>query len=329
MTALPMTRLPVLAGCLGLICTLATSAVGLASAAESTKPAAPLGESLAGTAKDAYVSGQILLNNSDFAGALKKYGQAYDLSKDPRLLFNMAVCARSLHSYAQMQSLLTRYAREAGTAMTPEDRIDVDNALAAIRNLVGAVRLTVTEAGADVAVDGLAVGATPLGSPLVVDLGTHKLSVTKPGFQPADWTVDVKGGAAVTVAITLVPQRHVAQLTVSADENALVIIDDMPPAKGRFDGEVPTGAHSVHVTEPGKVDYRAPMELKDGETRTLQVTLESEQRHGAVWPWITGGAAVVAGAVVGGYFLFKSSPASAPPTTGNFATVQLSAFGGR
>ncbi len=329
MTASPMNRLPFLAGRLGLVCALATSTAGTASAANSPKPAAPLGQSLAGTARDAYVSAQILLNNTDFAGALKKFGQAYDLSKDPRLLFNMAVCARGLHAYAQMQSLLMRFMRESGTAMTAEDRTDVDNALAAIRNLVGTVRLAVTEAGADVAIDGASVGATPLGNPQVVDLGTHALRVTKPGFQPAEQAVDIKGGAEVAVAITLVPQRHVAQLTVTADDDALVMVDDALPAKGRFEGEVPSGTHSVHVTEPGKVDYRAQTELKDGETRTLQVTLESGASHGAVWPWIAGGAAVVAGAVVGGYFLFRSSPASPAPTTGNFATVQLSAFGGR
>jgi len=322
-----MNRSRVLAGCLGVLCALAITPPGFAFAAGSPKAAAPLGETLSGAAKDAYVSAQILLNNGDFPGALKKYSQAYDLSKDPRLLFNMAVCARSLRAYARMQSLLTRYVREAGTAMSPEDKADVGNALAAIRNLVGTVRLAVTEADADVAVDGEAVGTTPMAEPMVIDLGTHKVSVTKPGFQSAEQTIDVQGGTAVAVAITLVAQRHVAQLIVASDDNAIVGIDDKLPAKGRFDGQVASGTHDVRVTENGKVDYRAQVDLKDGETRTLQVTLEGE-KHGAVWPWVAGGAAVLAGAIVGGYFLFKSSPEAPAPLSGNFATVQLSSFGG-
>ena len=42
-------------------------------------------------------------------GAYAKFGQAYDLSKDPRLLFNMAICMRNQHDYARMQGLLVRY----------------------------------------------------------------------------------------------------------------------------------------------------------------------------------------------------------------------------
>jgi hypothetical protein len=320
-----MNRPRVWAGCFGLLCALAIPPTGVAFAAGPAKPA--LGESLSGPAKDAYVSAQILLNNSDFGGALKKYSQAYDLSKDPRLLFNMAVCARSLRAYARMQSFLTRYVRESGTAMTPEDKADVDNALAAIRNLVGTVRVAVTEAGADIALDGTAAGTTPLAEPLVVELGPHKLSVTKAGFDPAEQAIDVQGGAEVAAAITLVAVRHVAQLIVSSDDDATVSVDDKVPAKGRFDGQVASGTHDVRVTEPGKVEYRAQVDLKDGETRTLQVTLEGE-KHGALWPWVAGGAAVLAGAVVGGYFLFKSSPAAPAPLSGGFATVQLSAFGG-
>jgi hypothetical protein len=226
-----------------------------------------------------------------------------------------------------MQAFLSRYVREAGTAMTPEDKADVDSALAAIRNLVGTVRIAVTEAGADVALDGTPAGMTPLAEPLVVDLGAHKLSVTKAGFQPAEQTIDVQGGAELATAITLTPQRHVGQLIVAADADASVSVDDKVPTKERFDGQVASGTHDVRVTAPGKVEYRAQVDLKDGETRTLQVTLEIE-KHGALWPWIVGGAAVLAGGVVGGYFLFKSSPAAPAPVSGSFATVQLSAFGG-
>src|ERR1019366_2667901 len=58
--------------------------------------AAPLSDSLTGPARDAYNSARILINNGDFAGAYSKYAQAYSLSKDPRLLYDMAVCTRSM-----------------------------------------------------------------------------------------------------------------------------------------------------------------------------------------------------------------------------------------
>src|ERR1019366_5379973 len=243
--------LPVMIGTAGAL------GAGPVAAQPATGHVAPpaLSDSLSGPAKDAYRSARILINNGDFGGAYNKYAQAYALSKDPRLLYDMAVCTRSLKAYAKMQSLLVRYQREGQALMSAEDRSDVASALVAIHDLVGTVKLTVTEAGATVAVD------------------------------------------------------------------------DRPPSQGRFDGQLPVGTHDVRVTEPGKVPYRVQLELRDGETRTVQVTLETEKHAAAVWPWIVGGAVVAAGAVVGGYFLFKSSPSTPATPPDPLGALPLSAWG--
>ncbi len=287
-------------------------------------PAVSLAQSLSGPAKAAYTSAQILANNGDFAGAYAKYDQAYALSRDPRLLFDMAVCARSLKRYAPMQALLVRYQREAQSTMSPEDRSDVASALVAIRDLVGTVKLTVTQAGASVAVDGAVAGTTPLADALVVDLGPHVLTVRKAGFEPFEQKLDVAGSNETAVAVTLEVQRQVAQLVVSSEEGATVVVDNQVSGKGRFDGQLSPGVHEVRVTEPGKVTYRAQVELHLGETRTVDVTLESD-KHGPVWPWILGGVAAV-GAAVGGYFLLKPQDQTEPVPPGKFGAVQLSAW---
>ena len=61
----------------------------------------------------------------------------------------------------------------------------------------------------------------------------------------------------------------------------------------------------------------------------MNVTLESEKHGGSVWPWVAGGAAVVAGAVVGGYFLFKTQPAAAPLPPDQLGSLTLSAWRAR
>jgi hypothetical protein len=81
------------------------------------------------------------------------------------------------------------------------------------------------------------------------------------------------------------------------------------------------------VTEPGKVSFQSDVELRDGETRTVEVSLQDEKHGGAVWPWIVGGAVVVAGGVVGGYFLFKPSDTTTPPPVGKLGGVTLSSGG--
>src|SRR5260370_39809457 len=129
-----------LLACAWVLAAAPTQAQNAAGHGASTKHQAPLAQALSGPAREAYSSAQVLVNNGDFTGAYAKYGQAYDLSKDPRLLFNMAVCARNTHDYARMQGLLVRYQRDAGSSMAPQDRADGESALATIRTLVGAVK---------------------------------------------------------------------------------------------------------------------------------------------------------------------------------------------
>jgi hypothetical protein len=283
-------------------------------------PEKSLGESLQGPASEAYTSAKMLMNNRDFTGALAKFRQAYELSKDPRLLYDMAICERSLRAYARMQSLLEQYEREAASSISPEDKALVDDALTAIKSLVGAVSVSVSEAEATVEVDGEPVGTTPLAQPIVIDLGKHKVVVTKPGFETIEKTVDVAGGIPTELSLTLAAQVHEAHLLVTSGSEATVSIDGRVAGKARFEGALDPGVHEVRVSETGWLPYMAHVELRDGETRTMQVTLEREH-HGTILPWVLGGAAVVAGVIVGGYFLAQSSSPSGAPLTGKFGTV--------
>jgi hypothetical protein len=283
----------------------------------------PLAESLSGRAKEAYESAKVLINNHDWAGAYTKFQQAYDLSKDPRLLFNMAVCARDMREYARTEQLLVRYKQEAGKSLSSDDAAQVDAALATIRSLVARVKLEVNEEGAAVAVDGDPSGTTPLAAPLVVDLGKHTLSVSKPGFEPVGRTIESVGGSESTIAITLVPVVHAAHLAVVAELGATVLVDKKQVGTDRFDGSLAPGMHEIQVTAPGKKPYTSLLELRDGESRTLQVTLAAETRSAPLWPWIVGGAAIAAGAAVGGYFLFRPHDERGPVPPGSLGTVDL------
>lgn len=283
---------------------------------------APLTDSLSGAAKEAYDAAVVLLNNKDCGRAIAKYRQAYDLSQDPRLLFDIAVCERDLRAYAQMQELLLRYEREAGGEMSAGQRADVEAALAAIHNLVGTVHLTVSEEGAEVTVDSELVGTTPLATPLVVDLGQHALSVKKAGFDPAARAIEIPGGDETTIEITLVPRTRPALLRVAADPGATIVIDKREIVHGSFDGALAPGAHDVQVTEVGKRDYQTRIVLGDGEARSLQVTLENEHRT-TLWPWIAGGVAVVVGASVGGYFLLRQQDTRGAGPQGQIPSVQI------
>jgi hypothetical protein len=151
--------------------------------------------------------------------------------------------------------------------------------------------------------------------------------VSKDGFRTIDQTLDVAGGTETPLNVTLVVQRHAGHLIVASDPDAIVVIDGQSAAKGNFDGELAVGSHSVQVTESGKLAYKAQVDLRDGETRSLDITLENESHGALIWPWIVGGVAVAAGAAIGGYFLFQpGTTTTAVPVSDKNAVFQLSSM---
>jgi hypothetical protein len=295
----------------------------------AASPAAPaLSDALQGPAKQEYESAKLLASNHDFSGALAQFGDAYKLSKDPRLLFNMAICEKELHHYARMKVTLDQYLHDGANVATADSLAAAQDALAAIRPLVAAIQLKVNEKGADVSVDGETVGTSPIAGSIPVDFGRHQVSVKKSGFDPIEQTVETPGGSEAVVQIDLVAQRHVAQLaiTASSTDSTLLVDGTAVGAQGHFDGSVPSGTHDVNVVAPGKRPYRAQIELRDGERRTLDVTLEEEAHGGSAWPWIIGTVVVAAGGAVGGYFLFKPQDQTTPVPKGQLNTVMLNAW---
>jgi hypothetical protein len=69
----------------------------------------------------------------------------------------------------------------------------------------GVVRIEVEEPGAAVVLDGRALGLSPIEGGQRVLEGTHRITVTKPGFVTWESTVTVTAGVTVPVSATLVP----------------------------------------------------------------------------------------------------------------------------
>jgi hypothetical protein len=331
----PRARLAHLARRLGATLLVAQGCLASTNAfAQTAEPAQPadagnagsarptLRDSLGGSARAAYDEATALLDAKDDRGALEKYQRAYALSKDPRLLFDMAVCDRDLGRYAQMQTYLLRYEQEEAGQMPAEQVAQIHDALAAIRHLVAQIRLTVNEPGAEASVDGEIAGLTPLAAPLIVDVGTHTLTVQKDGFAPAERKVDVKGGEDTEIALELVEEPRTGTLRVDADPRAVIAVDRTLVARGSFEQSIPPGTHGIQVTESGKKPFSTSVTLRSRESREILVRLEDEP-HAPIWPWITAGVAVVAGVTVGAYFLFKQPDNRSSEPSGQLFTVQL------
>ncbi len=308
---------------------LVASFVGLLSALPSPAVAAapaPLSQSLTGEAKAAYDSGRLSFEDGDSPGALAKFSHAYDVSHDPRLLWNMATCEKELRHYARAATLIGRYLNEGGNRISAEQRQSALDTQSALRAFYVSLTLSGLPEGATVFVDDTQVGRAPLSEPLLVDLGERSVRVEQPGFEPNETKLEVAGGGELEVTVTL--KRSTVQSVqpprlsiVSAGAQDIVAIDGKVVGSQRWEGALSIGEHSVRVTAPHKKPYESHVQLLAGSTRSLQVTLEDESHGSTLWYWVAGGAVLAAGAVVGGYFLLKPDDPSHP--TGKLGTVQL------
>jgi hypothetical protein len=267
-----------------------------------------MGETLTGPAKAEYEAAKLLYGDGDFAGAFMKFRQAYVLSSDARLLWNLAVCEKNMRHYARVIRLVEQYQTYGANVTTAEDRQEAIALLAAVRSFVAPMTIQVNEPGASVYVDDELVGQTPVQGQVMVDIGNRRLKVAKPGFRTFDDVQPVTGSQSLVVTVQLVREIHEGRLIVTAPDGSTIEIDGQPVAQARWDARIASGGHTLRVTSPGMRPYQSEVVIKDEEARTLQISLEPEAKAG-------GGVLVAGGAAVGGYFLFKPKTEAAIPGT--------------
>jgi len=285
------------------------------AAAPSARGTPSLAESLTGQAKEDYETARILFENGDNAGALVKFQHAYDLSTDPRLLWNMAASEKNLRHYVRVLRLIEQYLRDGNGLVSDTQRADAAAVLRTVHSLVSEVRVTVNEPDASIYVDDVLAGTSPLANPVLVDLGDHRLRVSKAGFREQVLPQHIVGATEVSVTVSLEREARGGRLAVVAGANDRIQVDGAAVGVGRWEGPLSAGTHGVRVTADGMTPYSNDLALHEGEARSLDVTLRRESSGiSPVW-WIVGGVVAAGGLGLGGYFLFRSSPAAPAPVS--------------
>jgi hypothetical protein len=289
------------------------------------QPARPLSESLTGIAKAEYEGGKILYVDKDFASAIAKFQRAYELSSDARLLFNIAVCQKNLRKYSKMLATIRRYLEDGAAILTADDKAQAQEIVKTVEAFVSELKLNVDEKDAEVYVDDEKLGVTPITGSAFLDVGIRKIRVTKKGFKDAIVNKQVPGGGAIAVDIRLEKEIHRGKLLVTAGQNDVLALDGKVIGRGKWEGSLGSGGHTLRVTAPGMSAYQSEVVIQDNQTRRVEVTLNPLPKDTtATILWLAGGAVVLAGAAVSGALLFQ--PPKTPPVDGNLGLQQLGGF---
>jgi tetratricopeptide (TPR) repeat protein len=154
--------------------------------------------------------GVALFREQAYRASLVEFQRAYDIAPDYRLLYNIAQAKIEVHDYLGAAESYERYLEEGSLDISEERRVEVTEALAALRERVASLQIVVNVQDADVFIDDVKVGTSPLATPVRVNIGGHRVSARTAYGATDTKVVEVAGGDVVQVALALAaPARPV------------------------------------------------------------------------------------------------------------------------
>jgi hypothetical protein len=268
---------------IALVLTVILSAPSGFAAPKAPKPKT-VREELPDAARKDWDAARDLLDTSDFAGALVEYQRAYDLSKNPRVLYNVAVCQKNLRHYARAEATFKQELTEGAGKISAQEEADVKAAIQALDPFVSTVDVTANETGATLLIDGEAAGQSPFDKPVPIDVGPHEIRLHKDGFVDAVQTLTIAGGTPAKAALNIDPavKKATVSVTVTGAPGASVLIDGIDMGQAPFKGEVVAGRHTFEARAPGYVTARQTTDVLYKEPLNLALDLSAERHVGRV-----------------------------------------------
>jgi hypothetical protein len=154
-------------------------------------------------ASEHFRRGVELYQERAFRGALAEFERAYQIAPDYRLRYNIAQTRLELQDYLGATQGYELYLKEGGAEIPSDRRAEVELALSAMRERVGRVSIHVNRDGAEVFIDDVSVGKTPLPPSLPINVGQHRVLARGEDGAEVTRVVQIAGGDAVEVELTL------------------------------------------------------------------------------------------------------------------------------
>lgn len=198
-----------------------------------------LGQTPAATAAEAkkhFQRSKDLYEEGDFAGSLREVERSYAMVPNYKLLFNIGQIHAQTQDYAAALKSFKKFLVDGGDDIAESRRADVLKEVDRLRTRVAELTIIVNQPGADVAIDDVPVGVSPLPGPVTVNVGRRKVTATVANHFPFTKLVEVAGLDQANVKVDLTPlvTTPVATTTTTTTTEpgpALVVVAPTPVAK--------------------------------------------------------------------------------------------------
>jgi hypothetical protein len=146
-----------------------------------------------------------LYEENNLPQALAEFRKAYSLAPNYRVLYNIGQICYLMQDNPCAYSAFSSYLEQGQSEIPDRRRQEVQRDLARLQVRVAKLRISADRPGAEVTVDDVVVGVTPLTEPVLVAAGRPRVRVTLEGYAPATRMVEVAGMETVRVDLHLVP----------------------------------------------------------------------------------------------------------------------------
>jgi len=176
-----------------------------------------------------FKKGLELFNDGDAQAALIEFRRANELAPNFNVLYNIGQVSFQLKDYAGALGALERYLAEGGSSIPASRRAEVHKDLEKLRARVATVEIVTTVPDAEIAIDDVTVGRSPLSRAILVSAGRHKITASRPGFTTSTRVIDVASGDQPKVLLEPVEIRS-ALPVLPGDGPGLAEPSALPPA---------------------------------------------------------------------------------------------------
>jgi hypothetical protein len=130
----------------------------------------------------------------DDQGAQPLFREAYEISHAPRAAAQLGFCEQALGRWVDAETHLGESLRKANDPWVKKNRGVIEEALVLIKSHIGRLEISGEPAGAEVVVNGNAVGQLPLAMPVRVTGGEIEIELRAPGYTTVTKKIRVDGG---------------------------------------------------------------------------------------------------------------------------------------